>query len=299
MPCTRIGVAASPAVLAAHAAPGGVVTYEGAGSPIDTGMPPGDFAGSLSGRRVRVLAARENVALILRLHDQSGVELEIGRPAEVDWRRHADVYETLVIQQKMHTLAGLGGWRRTTAADRPSYALADRLASRKGLPVDDESIRILTAHPAYPALAFVDHLDKGAACRLVATILDPRWWIDLRAPDATKRLRCHLGLIAAKGGAAARRAMVRDCWITPAADPAAPGGFLRRHRASLLAAHDEATADLRTSRRFLAYLTTAWTDAVVPRRSSSDRLFLPEHFFADPREAAAWRRRVEGRDRVA
>src|SRR5690606_9579989 len=82
----------------------------------------------------------------------------------------------------------LGGWHAFGPADYPTYAMAEALAAGQS------PLGLLRRHPVWPLLRFIMHLQPAPTCALLATILDPRWYVDPARPDSLSRLKAYLGL---------------------------------------------------------------------------------------------------------
>lgn len=282
-----------------------VHAVDGGGRAAPSGLAPADFAAAAVGRTIRVVALRANVPLICAAYRRAaaGTVVELGRPAGVDWAGLArrGVHDLLATMGAgSANAASRGGWRALTGLEYPTYAIADHLARGGG---DGPALAgLMEGHPAAPGLAFLPHLDRVACAALLATILDPRWYVDAARPDRSGRLKCHLGLIGGGGsrGRAGRRALVLAAWKTTPGVPApwaCPGYFLWRHWAAGAGTAEQ--ADLRTSRRFVAYLRATWLDGLLGDSWCPDRLFVPEYFFADAADAAAYRASVAARPGAA
>lgn len=289
--------AAPSTTIAAHVGRDGLAYSDrGLASPV------GLFAAAADpGTRVRLLGARGNVPLALALH-RRGIGVELGYPGTHDWPACIADGPGVVVAacaggQFDSLAASVGGWRPMTDADAVAYAMAARFDS--GGDADDATMALFATHPAYPALSFIPHLDLRRAARLVATILDPRWFVDPETPDRLSRLKCFLGLVGDRPpgspGRRSRRALATDAWKSTPALPAAvkePGYFLWRHWAACDGEHRR--ADLKTSCLFLDYLKATWLDAA---KQCPDRLFVPGHFFGRDATAAAWRAHVQAHNR--
>jgi hypothetical protein len=217
----------------------------------------------------------------------------------------------------------LGGIRAAAPGDLVAYRLAAALDGGDG----DLAARLVQAHPAWPALSFVPLAGRRQAAELLAAVLDPRWYVDPSKPDRSARLEAYLGLTpkiqqaAALGRAihgADRCLAVQAAWfpdplfraaayklrefspekpIRPRAGAVAPGlrpqDFLVRAWANRAATPgaDPVVAVLRASQLFTRFLRDVWLDSVVRTRDvlAEGGLFRPEHWFAHPEEAEAFK----------
>jgi hypothetical protein len=165
---------------------------------------------------------------------------------------------------------------------------------------DDAAQAYFRMHPAHKALTFIPTLDAEVAAQLLATIVDPRWYVDRKSPDRAAKLELFLGLTPQvqtsvstpkrllHKGRELRCANVLRAWKT--AEPDAidlhdPANFLYRiHKA----AKGGAKGDLRASQAFVRYLRYNWLDGIENRRGTKDGLFAPNLFFKTPAERAAY-----------
>jgi hypothetical protein len=313
-------MACATAALKLHFDPffGMVWMLDGAAAPVDTGMTPGQFVAQLDVREtraIRLLGCRQNAALITLLRARFGdaAVIEVGRPGHVDWAAlepEGPAAVLLAIHQIDADAPSRGGWHRLGCGEAAAYAMADQLAHGRSV---QECMPQLEAHPAYPALSFITRLDESAVVRLVAAILDPRWFIDPNHPDRAGRLKSYLGLdsLVARGSTSRRdrRQQVMAAWRSgePRIDPTAPGDFLWRYWGGCYwREQNHARADLATARHFLDFLRWSWLDALHPQRRAwqsryDQGLFVPEHYFKigpeagggpDYATAAAFRRHM-------
>jgi hypothetical protein len=248
--------------------------------------------------RVRVVGAAYNAELIqaifhLRLRDELQ-SLEVCTPAlldGVDGRKRPDLL--LHAARKLSRSPSLGGWHAFTLKDLPSYALAARLRNQ----VDDPNgtLALLRGHPAWPALSFIDHLDPYMTASLLATIVDPRWFVDPLTGSSRVRLEQFLGVqsknaTAVRGGDQSSRVqrcrMVASCWNT-VEEPdflESPGSFLWRTWRDRGAG---TRGELAASRRFLVFVASVWL-APLCLTGQADRLFVPDCFFETIEEGRAF-----------
>lgn len=187
----------------------------------------------------------------------------------------------------------LGGWHEFDIKDYYSYALASHF--HRALAAGEYTRKLLGGHPVWPALSFIAGLDIDACARLLATVIDPRWYIDASGdPNRGSKLEQYLGLNPKtqanldRGNSPqqSRCRLVLACWKTE--DPKKPIGprfFLWRAWA---ARGGGTKGDLVASKLFIAYLRQVWAQAVCNGPQAS-RLFVPEHFFVNADEVMAYR----------
>lgn len=295
-------------VLRVHTAPNGDVwSLAGNGSPQNGGS-FGDFITSTaleSAVNVRVVGMRRNTQLALALHqrvlEQRIDVLQIGSPLIGETRRERDTpAEMLLRMRQVHSglASSLGGWHRFGSSDFVSYRLAASLDQSQGK-MTDEIGQLLGAHPVWPLLSFIPHLDPLAVAQLLAEILDPRWFVDQARPESPAKLRAFLGLRAgdvakAMGGDVSTETLQRcrytlDAWRGPGPSPttaAQPGYYLWR---KLFTIEDGLRAAQRVSQDFVTFLRLTWLDALMRGSGrSTDWLFSPQVFFGDDLDGVAF-----------
>lgn len=242
---------------------------------------------------VRLLGAKSNAELICRLY-QSTVDrgtdtrLLIGSPSICQPSRSDDPEHVF---EQMPTLdtrrASVGGWHEVTPADYASYRLAWIGQGRSTL--TREADTIVRNHPAWPALSFIPTLDMAQAANLLATILDPRWYVSQERPDRHSKIRAYMGLVSqnarfackecsSPGANYGRFQLLLRAWrgnsgLKPEEDD--PRDFLRR---CAVRQSDEAKGILKASSLFLNFVRSVWLDVI---NTSNQELFVPEYFFAN------------------
>lgn len=149
---------------------------------------------------VAIIAFQINVVLIteiyLQRHGDPDYSIWVASPVLVTKIKHERVDPSAVLEASCkidpHLSPSLGGWHQFGREDYPAYALAEMVA--RDTSVSDLAIKLLKAHPVWPALSFISGLNLKMCCRLVSTILDPRWYVDCKQPARTARLESYLGL---------------------------------------------------------------------------------------------------------
>jgi hypothetical protein len=286
-------------ILRVHTATdGNVWSLAGSGAPQDSGT-FGEFITSTalnSATNVRVVGMRRNTQLALAMHqrvlEQRIEVLQIGSPLIGQTRRERDTpAEMLLRMRQTHggLASSLGGWHDFTTSDFVSYRLAACLSQSQGV-MTDEITQLLAAHPAWPWLRFIPHLDALATAQLLAEILDPRWFVDQARPESPSKLRAFLGLRAtdlskAIAGDASTETLQRcrytlDAWQGTGPEPRAatqPGYFLWR---KMFTIEDGQRAAQRVSQDFVTFLRLTWMDAIMRDSGrATDWLFSPQLFF--------------------
>lgn len=253
---------------------------------------------------VRVLGVPQNSELIINLYlrqrQRELASILIAGPnvceSVLELR---DPYIVLMRMRESFLTAACGGWHPMTDADYATYALVAK--SRQSPQWFDTPARAFyTAHPAYSALQFIPQLSNPDAASLLATIIDPRWYIDRRIPDKASKLELYMGLTPKiqrrvsdngkliRGGRDLRCTLVLNCWKTQhpgAVDYDLPQNFVWR---TYKAAGGGIKGDLRASQAFIRYLRMNWLDALVARPGVRDYLFSAKAFFKTDAERKAY-----------
>ena len=240
-----------------------------------------------------VMGTRWQAGLVDRLlRSAGGARVYIGGPA-ICTDQGAGPEKQIYRMRETTLPAALGGFHPATAADVGTYGAVAAWCGNSRLS-DAARIELLHNHPARGGLGFLDPVDWAAATRLLAWIVDPRWFIDKDHPDRNSRMRSYLGLspavVRADASGAAGDALVdryrtvRDVWNLngPATDGARD--FLRRYCRDT----NDGVAVLRTSQFFIDYLRHVWLDALIHTATGrSFQIFLPERCFLNDAPALA------------
>lgn len=147
-----------------------------------------------------IVAFPTNVGLItdiyLRKHKDPEYSMWVASPLLVAATKPDRIDPVVILESSCsidpHLSPSLGGWHRFGKEDYPAYALAEIVSRDKN--ISDHAVQLLKAHPVWPALSFISGLNLKMCCRLLATVLDPRWYVDLKQPARTSRLESYLGL---------------------------------------------------------------------------------------------------------
>lgn len=259
----------------------------------------------------KAIGCPNNVDLLLRLYDRklNGklARVQVCTPAVCPTasRRKRPEVVLLDANQWQGWPASLGGWHEFGEDDFPAYYLARNFMV--GLETMDVTKHVGRTHVAWHALSFIPHLNEEYSFRLLAMILDPRWFVDPEEPEKNSRLEGFLGLtprtqyhVSGDGNnktvqAYDRCATVLRAWKmgkpTSKAEYAQPGNFLWRIHANEGTGYK---ADLRTSQAFVSFLKNVWLHELYRGRGGAgcDGLFVPEYFFKHKNEAEAYRQHM-------
>jgi hypothetical protein len=283
---------------------GGQVWYlEGDDMPASSGQPVDAFLPTIAWDRVRLVGMPANAELAVRLYEQKRAgrlqSLEVCSPFCCESVEDRKDPEVLLFKMRAYEApVSVGGWHQFAERDVLSYLLAAHVYA--GKPIGATQYKILMAHQVWPALSFIRRLDTEAVCKLIGTIIDPRWYVDAVDPDSPVRLEQFLGLYQKiqtskiePSDSSKRYQLVLDCWKT-----SAPGGQLQKLGPDQFlwrtwhAKGGGTKGDLGASKLFVEYLKAVWT-VVVCDGPKTSRLFVPEHFFASEDEVKAYKAHAE------
>lgn len=257
--------------------------------------------------RIRIFGFQTSAPLICALQDAIRAPnlppytVQIGSPAHVPAEAKKDPRKLFAAMDDLVLPTSCGGWHDMTTHDYSCYNLIKFMTRQKKLP-DDFDVAVqsyLAAHPAYPAISFIPSHSPMMSAMMLSAIIDPRWFVDPLKPDRTSRLRSYMGMQiesverAIKGCDLNDRAQ-RAQWVfgsytfgdLTSGSPTAPGNFLLR----LIDTTKGAKGTLKASVRYLSFVRNVWLNSIAPKGRC---LFVPEYFFEDEFEAAAYRKHVE------
>lgn len=250
------------------------------------------------GASVRVAGTPANASLLIALYEQKlkvGFDsLQVGTPLcceSADERKDPQVL--LYNMRSLDISPSLGGWHEVDLDDYTTYLLASYYYEDH---TPGENTRaVIIGHPAWPALSFIGSLDIDACAQLIATVVDPRWYIDVTSdPNRGSKLEQYLGLNPKiysqidgphKSDQHKRCRLVQRCWkakeIVNFRDPR---NFVWRAWAS----KPEDKRGLAANKLFISFLRQTWLQGVC-RGPQASHLFVPEHFFKQPDEILAYK----------
>lgn len=256
------------------------------------------------GIQVRVLGLPQNAELIsalyLRHYKREIHQVEIAGPNVLHTAN--DINDPQIVLRRMRSVdvaPAAGGWHTLSIHDYPTYAIIGRMR-RNNFVFDEAAQAYFRMHPAHKALTFIPTLAHEITAQLLATIVDPRWYVDRRAPDRAAKLELFLGLTPQVQSSVStpkrllrksrelRCSNVLAAWKTldvADVDLNKPDNFLYR---ICKAAGGSAKGDLRASQAFVRYLRYNWLDGLEARRGKKDGLFAPNLFFKTHEERAAY-----------
>jgi hypothetical protein len=298
--------------LKIHVDDAGIVWYASAsGPPVNTKKTIAAFLLSPmcnEFRRYRFMATHNNVHLILALFlrrlesDEGAIEVCSPLVCSTDAERKNPEHVLYALRQ-VQRVSSLGGWHVFGKPEYPAYALYSHLA-KVGKP-DDHARRLIQSHITWPALSFIPHLEIDACCKLMAEILDPRWFLSVKHPTRGSKLRKYLGLdmptllgVLDQGPKQKnhdRCKLVLDALAGNNADvrKTHPSYFLHRIREAHSKDKGEVHGTLRMLQTFVEYLRLTWIATMCASDFQAEALFAPEHFFNDEFEVAAWRQHMK------
>ena len=170
------------------------------GSPECCWQPPGEYLYRLPGdpdMHVRMVGARANAGLIAGLYARQRAgqlgSLSLVTPlicSTAAMRREPDL--VLHALQDVTLSPSQGGFHIADASDYAAYALAEAIDGQASWSI---VASLLYAHPAWPALSFIRHVDEQACAHLLADVLDPRWFVNTMHPNRSAAMERYLGAL--------------------------------------------------------------------------------------------------------
>lgn len=319
--------------LKLHVDNGRVWTCRGAEHPIPTELTVRELiAGDLLDKveNVCVVGSHQNAELIVGLQEQKLKNriksVQVVTPLVCSTAADRARPEAVIYHMRRYNKApSLGGYHEVTDADYMAYALIVEMQRVKSANLTDKARHYLTKHPAWRSMTFVRGLCDLSCAKLLATIIDPRWYVDLCNPNRGSKLEAYLGLTPKTQQAVTypgtkpwrhhdKCKLVKDCWCDPEfsniayaaysanqisiCDTDTPGlnvrDFLWRIWASYLglgeAAIDPVKAELRAGQKFVNFVRLTWL-AELYRDHNYDggaSLFRATDFFLHVVEAQAY-----------
>lgn len=261
------------------------------------------------GIRARLLGTPRNAELItqlyLRRRKNEVVSVEVAGPnicESPDELR--DPALVLLRMRGTQLSSACGGWHPVNEKDFLTYALLARM-QRTHFQFDTATQAYLQAHPVYHAMTLIPTLDPERLAQLLIDIIDPRWYVDRRAPERASKLELYLGLTPRIQAAVSnpdallkrprelRCAVALGTWKTQSyhdVDTQDPKNWLYRVYA---AAGGGPRGDLRATQAMIRYLRYNWLDALERRPGVRDGLFAPELYFRTPAEIETYREHMK------
>lgn len=254
---------------------------------------------------VRVPGSRLNAALLLALDtpDRS-YDLQICGPRECYADHQLGPGAVLEAMRSVRCAPVYGGWQSFDAHRRAIFELIVALDTYGWS--SPEARRALHRHPAWPALSFIRGIDEESVAFLLYWIVDPRYFTHKTRPSRITKVEKFLRLDKNTLSNALKRlreghnpqdrcrTLLRAwaCGGPPqTSDLNEPANFLWRvvFAKNLLSdSQDPMPGYLAACRRFICFLRDTWQDAMSPHE-----LFVPEYWFNNSEDAAAFRRHMD------
>lgn len=248
-------------------------------------------------KQVRMVGSHNNAELLHKLYElklKDELEsLQVCSPMCCDVAEDRGDPSVVLFRMRNYSLASsLGGWHEFGRVDFPSYLLASYYKQHKK--ASDYTQQATLSHPAWPAISFIENINVEAFGKLLATLIDPRWFVDLVDIDNGVRLERYLGMNPrdistedsnGKDPVVDRCQLVLNCWKTVPSESitlatSIPRNFLWRIWAGQGGGF---RGDLAASRLFVEFLRLTWTKAVCIS-VQANRLFVPKYFFGQKDE---------------
>ena len=318
--------------LKLHVGTTGNVWYvDGELPPVDSRVSVDEFIASsvcVRADAIRVLGSPVNTELLVRLfelQDKQDFIFELASPLacplEVD---RCNPEHALYYMRQFEYPPSLGGWHEASAEERVSYDLLQELNHDPlNVAITERARDLFDSHVASHALKFIRTIDTDAACRLLAIIVDPRWYIDFNYPDRASKLESFLGLLPDVASRVLQESLpvadtkptrrsnrhrqrcriVMATWqwqderlvnirmenngeSTESSLGKLPGDFLWR----IWDRHGRGVQGvLRACSTLVVYLRATWLNRLYQYSRQGDPIFCPEYFFRTEEEIEAYR----------
>ena len=241
-------------------------------------------------REIRIFAMPENSALIAAAAGAS-FRVLLASPLMLDTRRarhnpnrilnRAMDLTSLQIRISGHR----GGWHYMQTDEDMFYRAAAALAAGAS---DATIVALLERHPIWQRITFMSPCDEVLLAKLLATLRDPRWYVDVTRPGSLAKLYTFMGLamdLRLTQGPT-NRDMAISTWRTSEATPQGvtrhPRGFLWRHFCK--SDDGQLKRERKTTRLMLRFIRSIWLDyiaAVDGYAGIVEPLFIPEYWMDD------------------
>ena len=251
---------------------------------------------------VRTLGTHDNVQLICDLYRQRCSprhkgKLEVASPLLCQPANERTTPEKAIYRMRQCLQSpSLGGWHQVDELDFPAYSLAEQISKEGNF--TDHVQNILLTHPVYHDLQFIPTIDMEAVAKLIASVLDPRWFVHANHPYRISKLRNYLGLLPyfmeqvdeemIDNPKVVNAKLVRQAWKNVYIDDVDfrdPANFLwRRWRAY----GGGSKGDLAACRAFLVYLVRNWQNHLLSKSPQKIDMFEPS-FLLNAEETAAYK----------
>jgi hypothetical protein len=253
----------------------------------------------IAGRELRVLGTHENAALICKLWElklRGGpISIQLAGPLVCESAAERQNPEKALFRMRQCVLPGsVGGWHTMTELDYPTYAIIRQIAVDGSM---GEHTRTLTrTHPVWRDLSFIETINLDEVTMLLAMVVDPRFFVDIRHPNRISKLVRYLGLnprvqqqvydiSVPKKPYHRRYDAVAGCWWRTAMPELTPRNFLWR----IAHHHGDVRGELRASQAFVTYLRYTWLHCITPEHATGgEGVFDPTLFFKNKDEVNAY-----------
>jgi len=291
------------------------------GVPIPSGYEYGEFCKKPKlinkKSKVRLVGSSRNSKLVCKLFKlrEAGDISDVSVCSPQVEKINLDEYspeKVLMNMRKWNYPASLGGFHKVMIDDFVVHSLAEAF---KKDPDDKDALVLFDAHPVNGFLKFIPFMNKKACSNVTAAIIDPRWYVDLNAPNKLANLFEYMGVGSLKSvndtidlanpnlnySKLDRRHMTLASWRNDLnLEKDFKSNFLittySKVRETFLpgkAKKDEIVfdeADMATSQKFLSFVHTMWLDWLYKMPNPwNEPLFVPEYFFSSKEEVDRFR----------
>lgn len=279
---------------------GEVWAAEGRKLPSATGLGAVAFAKSRAVSdysTVKLDGHEDNVELINELYC---LKADTGHPLSIElcspkvWSEGPRINPSQAILRMMtlYDAPSLGGFVQLEPKVFASYGLAHVFS--KGDEYTPFAEWLTYRHPAWAGASFVNAIEPVNFARVVASILDPRWYVDRDRPYSLSKLSLRMGLTerihrdVEIGRYSTRRHTnfrnLSQCWRSGSAPVVeTPRDFLWRFKREKAGQNSE----LIVNKKFLSFLRWVWLDSLASPNFQG-KIFNPSLFFDRQEDAEAY-----------
>lgn len=264
---------------------------------------------------VRVVGSANNAALIISLTNlkYSGAISDVQVCSPQVEKINLDEYspeKVLLNMRKWKYPPSVGGFHSLTQDDICVYAMIEITRQNSDISVVKKLADLFKNHFMCEVLKFIPFLHMESCALLISTIIDPRWYVDINAPNKLANLFDCLGIAGIKasdetehignphagGSKLEKRNIVLMAWrndLNVEKDftsnfliqtyASARETFLPRKSKPGDVPFDE--ADIATSQKFISFIHGMWLDKLYPMPNPwNEPMFVPEYFFRSKEE---------------
>jgi len=222
-----------------------------------------------TGATIRAFGDRDNAELVALAFGLS-VPVQTVSPRFALGAKSGDVERLDRAQRIPDVAASLGGWHNVSAIEASACFVTDSID--RGDSGWESSIQQFVLMRVWD---FIGPLDVRAVAEFVASVRDPRWFVDMDRPNRSSAARSYFGLSRSSDPLSVRRKSLWDCWRTSTSP------WIRRLCGGNPGDVGPGEVERRVSRAVLKFMLGTWGNSVVSarRRVNEDPVWESSLFF--------------------